>query len=286
MNRCIAIIILIFAACAGMFMFCKKSLADESRPTLYTEKSVLVSQAPVKTTTETVPFYTFKIVNIFPHDNNAYTQGLAFQNGVLYEGTGLRGDSSLRRVELKSGKVLKILNLPDYIFGEGITIYKDKIFQLTWESKVGFVYDKDSFTLLQKFGYSTQGWGLASNGERLVMSDGSSNIYFLDPETLRNIGQVQVLDENGPVEKLNELEYVKGEIFANVWKTDRIVRINPDSGKVTGWVELEGLFVQEGPMKPVDVLNGIAYDSKKDRLFVTGKLWPKLFEIKLIRIKP
>lgn len=281
MNRCIAVLILISAACAEILIPCTNCLSD-SNPTLAPEKSLLAAQVPVNTSAETVPFYTFKIVNIFPHDNNAYTQGLAFQDGLLYEGTGIRGSSSLRRVELESGNVLQILKLPDYFFGEGITVYKDKIYQLTWKSNIGFVYDKDSFTLIQKFGYSTQGWGIASNGERLIMSDGSSTLYFLDPETLRKIGQIQVSDENGPVEKLNELEYVKGEIFANVWKTDRIVRIDPDSGIVKGWIDLKGIFVQEGPMKPVDVINGIAYDSEKDRLFVTGKLWPKLFEIKLI----
>jgi len=282
MNRFVSVIILISAAYAVILMARTNSLAD-SKPTFTCEESTQANQTPESTALETVPVYTYKIINIFPHDNNAFTQGLTIQDGILYEGTGIRGRSSLRRVELESGKVLNILKLPDYIFGEGITVYKDKIFQLTWDSNVGFVYDKNSFTLLQKFGYSTQGWGIASNGEKLVMSDGSSTLYFLDPETLRAVERIQVCDENGPVEKLNELEYVKGEIFANVWRTDRIVRIDPDSGKVTGWINLEGLFKQEGPMKPVDVLNGIAYDSKKDRLFVTGKLWPKLFEIKLIK---
>ncbi len=285
MNRFISITILISAACAGLLLFCTSSFADKSNSTLVYEKSVLAAQVPVNTTAEKVPFYTYKILNVFPHDNNADSQGLAFQVGVLSVGPGIRGGSLLRRIELESGNVLKIIKLPDVIFGEGITIYNDNIIQLTWESKIGFVYNKDSFTLLQKFEYSSQGWGIACNGERLVMSDGSSTLFFLDLETFKRTGQIRVRDENGPVEMLNELEYVKGEIFANVWKTDRIVRIDPDSGKVTGWIDLKGLLMQVGPMKPVDVLNGIAYDSNKDRLFVTGKLWPKLFEIKLIRIK-
>ena len=152
---------------------------------------------------------------------------------------------------------------------------------MTWDTKIGLVYDKNSFELLQKFSYSMQGWGITSDGERLIISDGSSIVSFLDPETFKIIGQIQVRCEKGPVEKLNELEYINGEIYANVWETERIVMINPDTGKVTGWIDLKGLLTQEGPTKPVDVLNGIAHDFEKDRLFVTGKLWPKLFEIKL-----
>jgi len=233
------------------------------------------------TSAEIIPVYTYKVVNTYPHDSKAYTQGLVFQDGILYEGTGLRGRSSLRKVELETGVILNILRLPDHIFGEGVAVHKNKIVQLTWDSKIGFVYDKNSFALLQKFSYATQGWGITSDGERLIMSDGSSFLRFLDPETYKIIGQIQVRCEKGPVEKLNELEYIKGKIYANVWETDRIVMIDPDTGKVTGWIDLNGLLVQEGPTKPVDVLNGIAHDSEKDRLFVTGKLWPKLFEIKL-----
>jgi glutamine cyclotransferase len=206
---------------------------------------------------------------------------LVYQDGVLYEGTGLRGRSSLRIVELETGDILKILRLPDHIFAEGIAVFKDKIIQLTWKSKVGLVYNKNNFMFIKKFSYTTQGWGITSDGEKLIMSDGSSIIRFLDHETYEIIEEIQVLCEKCPVENLNELEYVNGEIYANVWPTERIVIIAPVTGKVTGWIDLKGLLAREGPAKPVDVLNGIAYDPDKDRLFVTGKLWPKLFEIKL-----
>ncbi len=275
MNRFLCAGIFMWIVFAGMLLICTHSYAGGSDPDLNTGKT------STNTSTEIIPVYTYKVVNTYPHDSNAYTQGLAFQDGILYEGTGLRGSSSLRRVELETGVILKILRLPDHIFGEGVAVYKDNLVQLTWDSKIGFVYEKNSFTLIQKFSYSTQGWGITSDGERLIMSDGSSIIRFLDPETYNIIGQIQVRCEKGPVEKLNELEYIKGEIYANVWETERIVMIDPDTGKVTGWIDLKGLLTQDGPTKPVDVLNGIAHDSEKDRLFVTGKLWPKLFEIKL-----
>jgi glutamine cyclotransferase len=232
--------------------------------------------------TSTVKVYSYKVINVYPHDRNAFTQGLVFENGALYEGTGLRGKSSLRKVELETGKILQILNLPDQIFGEGIAIYNNKIVQLTWKSGRGFVYDLDSFKLRHDFSYSNEGWGITSDGERLIMSDGTSIIRFLDTETFREVNQIQVYDDRGPVRNLNELEYAKGEIYANVWRSNRIAKIAPDSGKVTGWIDLEGLYLPEGPAKPVDSLNGIAYDSENDRLFVTGKLWPKLFEIKVV----
>ena len=252
------------------------SSAVELKPTVNKCRSIETIAA------EKVPVYLYKIVNRYPHDTHAFTQGLAFHDGFLYEGTGLQGQSSLRKVELESGDVLKILRLPNHIFGEGITINRNRIIQLTWSSKVGFVYDRNSFALLNKFSYTTEGWGITSDGERLMMSDGSAMITFLDLENFTEIGKIQVCDDNGPVGKLNELEYIKGEIYANVWKTERIARIAPDTGKVTGWIDLEGILLQEGPIKPVDVLNGIAYDAEKDRLFVTGKLWPKVYEIEII----
>jgi glutamine cyclotransferase len=226
--------------------------------------------------------YTYEIVNVYPHDRNAFTQGLVYRKGVLYEGTGIRGKSSLRSVELKTGKVIKIRYLPSRIFGEGITVFRDKIVQLTWNSGLGFIYDRVSFCLLSQFRYSYEGWGITHDGERLITSNGTSIIRFWEPASFAEIDQIQVHDDNGPVENLNELEYVKDEIYANVWKSDRIAMIAPNTGKVTGWIDLQGLLTLEGPAKPVDVLNGIAYDSENDRLFVTGKLWPKLFEIKLV----
>lgn len=229
-----------------------------------------------------LPVYDYRIVNVYPHDRQAFTQGLVIEDGVFYEGTGLRGESSLRRVEPETGTVSQLLLLPDQFFGEGITIWEDRIIQLTWKSGVGFVYDKDSFELLDTFGYPTEGWGITHDGTKLIMSDGSSTLYFWDPETLEEVGQVQVHDDRGPVTMLNELEYVQGKIYANVWQTDRIAAIDPETGRVTGWIDLVGLLQPEDKVQQVDVLNGIAYDEDGDRLFVTGKWWPKLFEIDLI----
>ncbi len=229
-----------------------------------------------------IPVYTYNIANTYPHDRNAFTQGLVFEDGVLYEGTGLFGHSTLRRVELETGDILQIRELSAQFFGEGITIYENKIIQLTWQSNIGFVYDKNSFELLQEFNYSTEGWGITHDGEHLIMSDGTSTLHFLDPQTFEEISQLEVFDNGDPVTRLNELEYVQGEIYANVWQTDRVARIAPETGRVVGWVDLAGLLTAEDLSEPVDVLNGIAYDAKTDRLFVTGKLWPKLFEIELI----
>ena len=232
---------------------------------------------------DVIPIYSYNIVNTYPHDRDAFTQGLVFENGVLYEGTGrLYGQSSLRRVELETGDILQIHELSDQFFGEGITIYGNRIVQLTWQSHIGFVYDKNSFELLQDFSYATEGWGITHDGTRLIMSDGTSTLHFLDPQTFEEIGDVEVFDDDGPVYRLNELEYIQGEIYANVWQTDLVARIAPETGRVVGWIDLEGLLSAEDRSEPVDVLNGIAYDADNDRLFVTGKLWPKLFEIELI----
>ena len=229
-----------------------------------------------------VPIYTYKVVNIYPHDRKAFTQGLAFENGVLYEGTGLRGHSTLRRVELETGDVLQIRKLPDHYFGEGITVYENKIIQLTWRSNVGFVYAEDSFELLEEFSYPRRGWGITHDGKYLIMSDGTSTLYFLDPETFEEIYRIEAYNKDGPLKRLNELEYVRGEIYANVWQTDCIARIEPETGQVIGLIELKGLLSPEDLIYPVDVLNGIAYDASNNRLFVTGKFWPKLFEIQLL----
>jgi len=221
--------------------------------------------------------YTYSIVNVYPHDKNAFTQGLVFENGVLYESTGLYGNSTLRRVELETGKILQLYALPNQFFGEGITIFDDKIIQLTWQSHRGFAYDKDSFDLLQEFDYPTEGWGITNDGSRLIMSDGTATLYFLDPVTFEKVGQIEVHD-NGPVTDLNELEYIKGEVYANIWKEEKIAIINPQTGQVKGWIDLTGIQDLENP-DANDVLNGIAYDAKEDRLFVTGKRWSQLFEI-------
>ena len=225
---------------------------------------------------ETVPIYTYKVINTYPHDNEAFTQGLVFEGGYLYEGTGQYGSSTLRKVELETGKVVQIYKLPPHFFGEGITIYKNHIIQLTWQSQIGFVYDIKSFSLLQKFRYPTEGWGITHDGKHLIMSDGTATLYFLNPETFETTGTLQVRDANGPVKHLNELEYVQGEIYANVWKKNHIARISPHTGEVIGWIDLVGLCKWNG------VLNGIAYDIVHGRLFVTGKRWPYIYEIKLI----
>ena len=230
-----------------------------------------------------IPVYTYKVVNTYPHDRNAFTEGLVFEDGVLYEGTGLRGYSNLRRVKLETGEILQICELPPQFFGEGVTVYGNKIIQLTWQSHIGFIYDKYSFKLLQEFNYPDEGWGIAHDGKHLIMSDGTATLHFLDPETFEEISQIEVSANNTPVTRINELEYIQGEIYANIWQTERIARIDPLTGQVIGWIDLKGILSPGDDSETVDVLNGIAYDLKNSRLFVTGKFWPKLFEIELIR---
>ncbi|HIG48855.1 MAG TPA: glutaminyl-peptide cyclotransferase [candidate division Zixibacteria bacterium] len=226
--------------------------------------------------------YTYEVVNTYPHDSGAYTQGLMIEGEKIFEGTGLRGRSSLRKVDLQTGSVEQIHHLSSSIFGEGIVVYDDKILQLSWTSRIGFIYNKDTFEQLRSVTYPTEGWGITYDGTQFIISDGTANLYFRDKITFEEIDRVTVRDDQGTVTRLNELEYVKGEIYANVWQSDRIARINPANGRVVGWIDLVGLLPPEDHSSAVDVLNGIAYDSVKDRLFVTGKLWPKLFEIKLI----
>jgi len=242
---------------------------------------ILLHNRPVNTTPIN---YTYEVVKTYPHDQNAFTQGLVIENGVLYEGTGLYGNSSLRRVDLETGKVLQIYALPNQFFGEGIAVFGDRVLQLTWRSQTGFVYDKHSFALLQEFSYPTEGWGITNDGNQLIMSDGTATLYFLNPETFEKVGQVEVHDGNNPVTRLNELEYINGEVYANIWTEEKIAIINPHTGQVTGWIDLTGICNQEN-QDPNSVLNGIAYDAEGGRLFVTGKLWSQLFQIKLIAQK-
>jgi glutaminyl-peptide cyclotransferase len=233
-------------------------------------------------TSEPAPNYTFRIVNVYPHDPGAFTEGLVFDRGQLFEGTGLEGQSWLRQVQLETGRVIRQYGLTAQYFGEGITVLGDNIYQLTYQSHIGFVYGRDSFALLRDFSYASEGWGLTQDGKRLIMSDGTANLYFLDPQTLKVEGSLPVSDKGIPVDKINELEYVKGFVYANIWPTNRIAIIGLRDGKITGWIDLTGLLQTQKYSGRVDVLNGIAWDSQSERLFLTGKWWPYLFEIKLV----
>jgi len=238
-----------------------------------------------KITSQSVPTYTFTIINAYPHDRDAFTQGLAIENGTLFESTGKYAKSSLRRVDLISGNTSQIHVLPDEYFGEGITVFGDTIIQLTWRSKKGFVYDKNSFEVLREFTYETEGWGITNDGKDLIMSDGTLTLYFMDADTFEIIDHIQVHNNDKPISNLNELEFINGRIYANVWGTENIVIIDPHDGCVTGWIDLSGILPPQSDGKPVDVLNGIAYDAANGRLLVTGKLWPQLFEIELMIIQ-
>ena len=233
----------------------------------------------------TPPIYDAHVVKVYPHDRGAFTQGLIFRDGHLYESTGLNGQSSLRKVELATGKVLQRHDVDPQHFAEGLTDWRDRLIQLTWRTQTGFVYGLADLKQQRSFGYAGEGWGLTHDGKRLIMSDGTATLRFLDPETFAETGRVEVRVNGRPLNGLNELEFVKGQVFANVWPTDHIVMIDPASGEVTGQMELVGLLTEDDRKPPVDVLNGIAYDAKGDRLFVTGKWWPKLFEIRLERRK-
>jgi glutaminyl-peptide cyclotransferase len=250
--------------------------------------AVLLAAAPFAASAQgAIPVYGFVVKNAYPHDPQAFTQGLFFKDGHLFETTGQKGQSSLRRVDLKSGKVLQKKDLASEYFGEGSTAVGDTIVGLTWQSNVGFVYDAKTFTLKSRFNYKGEGWGLASDAKHVYMSDGTPDIRVLDPKTLDEQRRIRVTADGKPVPQLNELEVVEGEIYANVWGTDAIARIDPDSGKVVGWIDLTGLLPPEkrGTANVDAVLNGIAYEPKGKHLYVTGKLWPKLFEIELVKIQ-
>jgi glutaminyl-peptide cyclotransferase len=229
-----------------------------------------------------LPSYGYTVVHTYPHDPRAFTQGLQYVDGFLYEGTGQNGQSSIRRVKLESGEVVQRRDIAPQYFGEGITVWKSELVELTWQSGVAFVYDRKTFAPRRTFSYSGEGWGLTEDGVGLIMSDGTDSLRFLDPGTFAERRRLNVTALGKPVRNLNELEFVKGEVLANVWMTDDVARIDPASGKVTGWIDLRGLLTPR-ERASADVLNGIAYDAAGDRLFVTGKWWPKLFEIKLQR---
>lgn len=238
--------------------------------------------APVFAATPAIPTETYRIVHVYPHDTSAFTQGLVFVNGMLYESTGEQGHSTLRMVDLASGRVLQRHDLAEKYFGEGLTDWQSHLIQLTWQSHLGFVYDTFSFRTLGTFTYPWEGWGLTHDSRHLILSDGTSVLRLLDPSTFKPVGKIQVTADGKPVLNLNELEYIHGEIYANIWETNRIARISAASGKVIAWIDLSGLRPSSVQQNDNAVLNGIAYDSQHDRLYVTGKLWPNLYQIKLI----
>lgn len=237
---------------------------------------------PPRESTETaVPVYTYEVVNVWPHDRHAFTEGLVYLKGILIESTGLNGQSTLRKVDLQTGRVLQQVELSSRYFGEGMTVLDGKIFQLTWQNQTGFVYDLESLRQEKEFSYTGEGWGLTTDGRSLIMTDGTHQIRFLDPITFKVTRTIGVFSHGQPLTQLNELEYIKGELFANIWRTQSVVRIDPATGAVRGLIDFSGLLAPGDYAPGVDVLNGIAYDAAGDRLFVTGKNWPKLFEVRL-----
>ena len=226
--------------------------------------------------------YTYRIVHAYPHDSNAFSQGLVYLSGHLYESTGLKGRSSLREEDLETGRILKYQAIPSRYFGEGLTNWGNTLVQLTWQAHTALVYDPNTFRFLRSFQYPYEGWGLTQDGKNLILSDGSSKLYFLDPTTFHEVRRITVTDHGSPIDQLNELEYIHSEIYANIWHQNRIARIAPATGNIVGWIDLTGLLPPGSVTDPEAVLNGIAYDSARDRLFVTGKLWPRIFEIKLV----
>jgi glutamine cyclotransferase len=241
------------------------------------------NKAPTPQASGPVPKYGYQIVNIWPHDSNAFTQGLILMDGKLLESTGQEGFSSLRRVDLESGRILKKIDVPVPYFAEGLAALNGKLYQLTWQHNIGFIYDAQTFDHLGDFNYQGEGWGLATDGQSLILSDGSNRLRFIDPNGFRVTRTITVTDGNQPVRELNELEYVNGEIYANIWHDNRIAMIDPQSGHVNAWIDLTGLMPESELQDPEAVLNGIAYDQASDKLIVTGKLWPRVFEIKVKR---
>lgn len=240
------------------------------------------SREPAAPPPAQVAVYGYRIVNTYPHDPSAFTQGLVYHDGFLYEGTGLNGQSSLRKVRLETGEVVERFDLGEQYFGEGITVLGSQILQLTWRAGLGFVYDLPTFEVTGTFTYTGEGWGLTHDATTLILSDGTAHLRFFEPATFEELGSVTVRDGGAPLTDLNELEYIDGRVYANVWQTDRIAIIEPTSGQVTGWIDLHGLRADAEARGTDAVLNGIAYDAGGDRLFVTGKLWPRLFEIELV----
>lgn len=254
---------------------------DGTNASVSPSQPTLNAPPPASTATNAIPVYTYDVVKVYPHDRGAFTQGLVYLDGVLYESTGLNGRSSLRKVDLDTGNVLKRVDVPAEYFAEGLAVLNGQMFQLTWQSHKCFVYDLATFQKEKEFTYPGEGWGLATDGHLLIMSDGTEQIRFLDPATFGEKRRITVTAHGKPVNRLNELEYIKGEIYANIWITDFVVRIDPATGNVVGVIDFSGLLSPQDRDATTDVLNGIAYDAASDRLFITGKCWPKLFEVRL-----
>ncbi len=269
--RCLLIVLL---AASGA------SAAPESHP-IGLSSPVSAHELDVPGECKDLPLESFEIVHVYPHDPGAFTQGLLYHRGFLYESTGLYGRSSLRKVEIESGKVLQSSPLSPAVFGEGLTLWEGRLVQLTWQSKIGYVYDLNTFAPVRQFRYQTEGWGLTHDGNSLIMTDGSASLIYLDPVSFEETGRALVRCGTTPVTQLNELELARGVILANILGKDVIARISLQTGAVLGWIDLSGLRRALGPVRGADALNGIAYDPEADRVFVTGKLWPKLFEIRL-----
>jgi glutamine cyclotransferase len=266
---------LLLLAALALTAACERGPAPEAYPVRPPDE---VSPAGTRSK---APVSTIEVVTSFPHDTAAFTQGLEFHDGALYESTGLEGRSSLRHVELESGRVLQEHHLAPQYFAEGLTIVGDRIFQLTWKNGRGFIYDLATLAPVDSFSYAGEGWGLAHDGRHLIMSDGTATLRFLDPKTYQEVRRVEVKEGDAPLYSINELEYVNGELLANIWQTDWIARIDPETGRLKGWIDLRGLLPATMRTGREDVLNGIAYDSTTQRLFVTGKLWPRLFEVRI-----
>lgn len=274
-RKTMTIAVIALAAILGLaliyFLFAR---SDNKAPVRQANANQSSASAPAK-------LDAYEIVNSYPHDPQAFLQGLVWYDNGFYEGTGLEGRSTLRRVEFPSGRVIKSISLAPDLFGEGVALAGDHLVQLTWKANRGFVYDRDSFKLLREFKYDTEGWGITYDGKNLLMSDGSSTLYYLDPETYQTVRRLNVTWNGRPQDQLNELEFIEGEIWANVWQENFILRIDPETGRVKSYLDMKNLFPPQLRTGSEDVLNGIAYDPQTRRIFISGKLWPRIFEIRL-----
>jgi glutamine cyclotransferase len=271
----IAVVVLVVAATVGFLIYSSMRSEPAGQP------NAAIGSQPSASSDKHARQVSYEVVNSYPHDPTSFTQGFLWRDGGFYESIGLYGQSKMRRLEFPSGKVLKEIRVAAELFAEGLALVDNRLIQLTWKSHSGFVYDMETFRLLQDFSYDTEGWGLTYDGKNLILSDGSSDLFYLDPQTFKLIRKLRVTMNGAAIPEINELEFIDGEIWANVWQTDLILRIDPSTGQVTSFLDLKGILAPSDRTGREDVLNGIAYDSAGKRIFVTGKLWPRIFEIKL-----